>query len=89
MGDKLKRNLATRERPLLLRLENLELHALLLKAIEEGVSVKAVYDELPLEQILVLDMLTDERPSLRFMLRKERGRYSLTILSRQNDSQHK
>ena len=87
--NKVKQKLARREHPLLLRLESLELDTLLLKAIEEGASVKAIYDELPLEQVLVLDMLTGERPTLTFVLRKERGRYSLTILSRQESSQRR
>ena len=68
MLDKLNRRLADRERPLLLRLERLELDAPLLKAIEEGARIKAIYDELPLEQILILDVLTDEHPKLRFLL---------------------
>lgn len=83
MLDKVNRRLANREHPILLRLEKLELDAPLLKAIEEGVSIKAIYDELPLEHILILDVLTDEHPKLRFLLRKERGRYSLTILGKQ------
>jgi hypothetical protein len=86
MRDKLKERLANREHPLLLRLERLELDAPLVKAIEEGASIKAIYDELPLEQILMLDILTDENQKLRFVLRKERGRYSLTILGRQHRS---
>jgi len=82
MLDKLKQRLADRERPLLLRLEHLEIDAPLVKAIEEGASIKLIYDQLPLEQILMLDILTDEQPKLRFLLRKEWGRYSLTILGR-------
>ena len=84
MLDKVRQRLANREHPLLLRLERLELDGPLLRAIEEGASIKLIYDQLPLEQILMLDILTDENQKLRFVLRKERGRYSLTILSSQN-----
>jgi len=83
MLDKLKQRLADRESPIILRLEHLEIDAPLVKAIEEGASIKLIYDQLPLEQILMLDILTDENQKLRFVLRKERGRYSLTILARQ------
>ena len=83
MLDKLKQRLADRESPVILRLERLVVDAPLVKAIEEGASIKAIYDKLPLEQILMLDILTDENPNLRFLLRKERGRYSLTILGKQ------
>ena len=83
MQDKLKQRLADRESPIILRLEHLEIDAPLVKAIEEGASIKLIYDQLPLEQILMLDILTDENPKLRFLLRKERGRYSLTVLGKQ------
>ena len=86
MLDKLKQRLADRESPIILRLEHLEIDAPLVKAIEEGASIRLIYDQLPLEQILMLDILTDENQKLRFVLRKERGRYSLTILSRQHRS---
>ena len=86
MLDKLKQRLADRESPIILRLEHLEIDAPLVKAIEEGASIRLIYDQLPLEQILMLDILTDENQKLRFVLRKERGRYSLIILSRQHRS---
>lgn len=70
MLDKLRQKLDDREPPIILRLEHLVLDTPLVKAIEEGASVKAIYDELPLEQILMLDMLTDENPKLRFILRE-------------------
>lgn len=41
------------------------------------------YGELPLEELLILDELSNEYPGLRFNLRKQRGRgtgYLLTIL---------
>ena len=83
MLDKLKQRMADRESPITLRLEHLEVDAPLVKAIEEGANIKLIYDQLPLEQILMLDILTDENPKLRFVLRKERGRYSLTILGKE------
>lgn len=58
-----------------MRLEHLEIDAPLLKPIEEGPSIKAIYDEIPLEQIVILDVLTDEHAKLGFVLGKERGRY--------------
>ena len=65
----------------LLHLEVLELHPRLLKAIQEGNNVSAVYNELPLEELLVLDSMLDKYPGLRWVLRKQRdNHYVLTVL---------
>lgn len=69
------------EPAMLLRIDKLELHPLLLKHILEGSNVTGIFDDLPLEQLLVLDTVSDEMPGLRWILRKQRGRYLLTVLS--------
>lgn len=69
-----------REKPILLKLEILDLDPRLLKAIQEGHNVSAYYDDLPLEELLVLDTMTGKYPGLRWVLRRQRNRYILTIL---------
>lgn len=86
MVHRVKQRLVNRQHPLLLRLEWLELDAPLLKAIEEGATIKAIYDELPLQQVLLLGVLADEYPGLRWHLRKERDRYTLSILSNMEEN---
>ncbi len=44
MLDKVKQRVADRESPIILRLEHLEIDAPLVKAIEEGASIKLIYD---------------------------------------------
>jgi len=70
-----------REKPILLKLEILDLDPRLLKAIQSGNNVSAVYDDIPIEELLVLDSVAEQYPGLRWVLRKQRGRYILTVLS--------
>jgi hypothetical protein len=78
-----------RQKPILLKLEELSLHPLLLDAIQKGTNVTGIYDELPLEELLALDDLRHEYPGLRWILRKQRGRYLLTVLKgRKLDLEH-
>ena len=65
----------------LLKLEKFDLHPWLKRALAEGTNVTAIYDGLPLEELLMLDDLSNnELPGLRWVLRRQRGRYLLTIL---------
>lgn len=53
------------------------------ETIDRGIPLSFTYDELPFEELLVLDELNRTYPGLRFNLRKQRGRgkpYLLTIL---------
>lgn len=64
----------------LTKLEILELAPEMLKAIQDGSNVTGIYRELPLEDILVLDQMSSEHPGLRWVLRRQRDRYLLTVL---------
>ena len=69
------------ETAILLRLEKFDLHPWLQKAIEERANVTAQFDSLPLEEMIVLDNLSEgDYPGLRWFLRKQRGRYLLSLL---------
>ena len=51
------------------------------QTIEKGIPLSFRLEELPLEELLVLDELSGQYPGLRFNLRKQRGaHYILTIL---------
>ena len=66
---------------ILLKMEKFYLHPWLERALREKVNVTAIYDSLPLEELVMLDTLSDnDFPGLRWLLRRERGRYLLTLL---------
>jgi len=66
---------------ILLKMVQFNLHPWLQKALELRTNVTAIYDSLPLEELVMLDTLTDsEFPGLRWVLRRQRGRYLLTIM---------
>lgn len=50
------------------------------RTIDRGIPLSFTYNELPFEELLILDELGGKYPGLRFNLRKQRGRYLLTIL---------
>ena len=50
------------------------------QTIERGIPLSFRSEELPLEEILALDECAHQYPGLRFNLRKQRGKYLLTIL---------
>lgn len=69
-----------RKKPRLLKLEILELHPKLLDAIQNGSNVTGYYQDLPVEDLLLLDQMSSQYPGLRWVLRKQRQQYLLTVL---------
>lgn len=66
---------------ILLKMEQFYLHPWLERALREKTNVTAIYDSLPLEELVMLDTVSDsEFPGLRWLLRRQRGRYLLTLM---------
>jgi hypothetical protein len=66
---------------MLLKMEQFNLHPWIKRALQERTNVTAIYDSLPLEEMIMLDTLSDgELPGLRWVLRRQRGRYLLTLM---------
>ncbi len=83
MAEKLE--IKEHERAFLIKVEKFDLSPWLRKALDESANVTAVYDGLPLEELLMLDNLSDTTyPGLRWNLRRQRGRYLLTLLHPHN-----
>jgi hypothetical protein len=64
----------------LIKFDILTLDPRMLEAIQSGSNVTGIYSEFPLEDLLFLDEMTKELPGLRFVLRKQRDKYLLTVL---------
>jgi hypothetical protein len=50
------------------------------QTISQGLPLSFQYKELPVEELLVLDEYCRRYPGMRFNLRRQRGRYLLTLL---------
>jgi len=58
--------------------------------IDKGIPVSFTYTELPVEELLILNELSEQYPGLRFNLRKQRGRrYLLTLLPTRHINEEK
>lgn len=81
MTTTLGREMQEHRPAILLRLNKFNLHPWLRTALEERTNVTAMYDSLPLEEMVMLDALSEgEYPGLRWLLRRQRGQYRLTLL---------
>ena len=69
------------EPAILLRLNKFNLHPWIRRALDEETNVTAIYNDLPLEEMVILDALSESKyPGLRWVLRRQRGQYMLTLL---------